>query len=139
MASTASDAAQSPKVGIVVLNYHGTSDTLKCLDSLKALDPENCLTIVVDNGSTPDPSSQFTQAHPWATVIRREENGGWAGGNNTGIRHALEHGAEWVLLLNNDTIVAPQICRPPAGCGPASSRATASSDRSSVPWTIRKP
>ncbi len=109
MASMAPDVVQSPRVGIVVLNYHGTSDTLKCLDSLKAVDPENCLTIVVDNGSTPDPSSQFAQAHPWATVIRREENGGWAGGNNTGIRHALEHGAEWVLLLNNDTIVAPQL------------------------------
>ncbi len=109
MASTASDAARSPKVGIVLLNYHGTSDTLKCLDSLRAIDPENCLTIVVDNGSTPDPTGQFSQAHPWVTVIRREENGGWAGGNNTGIHHALEHGAEWVLLLNNDTIVAPQL------------------------------
>ncbi len=109
MASTVSDAAQSPRVGIVVLNFHGTIDTLKCLDSLKAVDPQKCLTIVVDNGSTPDPSSLFAQAHPWATVIRREENGGWAGGNNTGIRHALEHGAEWVLLLNNDTIVAPQV------------------------------
>ncbi len=109
MANTASDAAQSPKVGIVVLNYHGTSDTLKCLESLRAVNPENAFTIVVDNASTPDPSSQFTQAHPWATVIRRDDNGGWAGGNNTGIRHALERAADWVLLLNNDTTVAPQI------------------------------
>ena len=107
MASTVSDMARSPKVGIVVLNYHGTSDTLKCLDSLQVVNPETSFTIVVDNASTPDPTSQVTQAHPWTTVIRRDDNGGWAGGNNTGIRHALEHGADWVLLLNNDTTVAP--------------------------------
>ncbi len=109
MTSTTENAIQAPKVGIVVLNYHGTSDTLKCLDSLKAVNPETAFTIVVDNASTPDPTSQFTQTYPWATVIRRDDNGGWAGGNNTGIRHALEHGADWVLLLNNDTTVAPRI------------------------------
>jgi GT2 family glycosyltransferase len=57
-------------------------------------------------------------------LLRREENGGWAGGNNAGISHALEHGVEWILLLNNDTVVAPEIltrlmeaasCRPDAG------------------------
>lgn len=109
MASGASNAVGPCRVAIVLVNYHGTIDTLKCLDSLQAIDPQNCLTIVVENGSAPDPSSQIIEAHPWAKVIRREENGGWAGGNNTGIRYALEHGAEWILLLNNDTIVAPQL------------------------------
>jgi len=96
-------------MGIVLVNFHGTIDTLKCLDSIRAIDPQSCLTIVVDNGSTPDPSSEFTQAHPWVKVIRREDNGGWAGGNNAGIRYALEHGARWILLLNNDTVVAPEL------------------------------
>ncbi len=109
MTNQASDSARSYTVGIVLVNFHGTIDTLKCLDSIRAIDPECCLTIVVDNGSTPDPSSEFTQAHPWVKVVRREDNGGWAGGNNTGIRCALEHGADWVLLLNNDTTVAPQL------------------------------
>ena len=46
---------------------------------------------------------------PWCPVIRNAVNGGWAGGNNTGIVYALEHGADQVLLLNNDTTVSPQL------------------------------
>jgi GT2 family glycosyltransferase len=109
MTSLTSDAVRSFKAGIVLLNLNGTMDTLKCLDSIRAIDPEGCLTIVVDNGSVPDGSGEIAQAYPWVKVIRREDNGGWAGGNNTGIRYALEHGAEWITLLNNDTIVAPQL------------------------------
>jgi GT2 family glycosyltransferase len=109
MTSTGTDQARAYKSAIVLLNLNGTADTLKCLESIRAIDPETCLTIVVDNGSNPDPCSEIAQAYPWAKIIRREDNGGWAGGNNTGIRYALEHGADWVLLLNNDTIVDPRI------------------------------
>jgi GT2 family glycosyltransferase len=108
MASLAPGAVGSCRVAIVLVNYHGTIDTLKCLDSIKDMGAETCLTIVVDNDSTPDPSTEIAQAHPWARVIRCEENGGWAGGNNAGIRYALKHGVEWIVLLNNDTIVAPE-------------------------------
>jgi GT2 family glycosyltransferase len=96
-------------VSIVIVNYNGLADSLKCLDSLRALDPRRCMTIVVDNGSAVDASPELAAAHPWATVIRREENGGWAGGNNEGIRCALEHGAKQVILLNNDTIVSASL------------------------------
>jgi GT2 family glycosyltransferase len=109
MARLTPDGSESRRVAIVLVNFHGTIDTLKCLDSIRGIDSEKCLTIIVENGSVPDPSSQLTQAYPWAKLIRREDNGGWAGGNNAGIRHALEHGAEWILLLNNDTIVAAHL------------------------------
>ena len=109
MASLAPGGVGSFSAAIVLVNFHGTIDTIKCLDSIRAIEPENWLTIIVENGSIPDPSNQIAQAHPWAKLIRREDNGGWAGGNNAGIRHALEHGAEWILLLNNDTIVAPEL------------------------------
>jgi GT2 family glycosyltransferase len=109
MACTTSHAGKSETVAVVLVNFNGTGDTLKCLDSLRAIGPERFPTIVVENGSTPDRSGEIAQAHPWVTVIRREDNGGWAGGNNTGIRHALEHGADHVLLLNNDTTVAPDL------------------------------
>jgi GT2 family glycosyltransferase len=109
MSPTAMGPSPAPEVAIVVVNYNGTADTLKCLESLRALDGDRCLTIVVDNGSTPDRSAEIAAAHPWATVLRREENGGWAGGNNEGIRHALERGAGQVILLNNDTTVAPTL------------------------------
>jgi GT2 family glycosyltransferase len=109
MASLAPGTVGSCRVAIVLVNFNGTIDTLKCLDSIRVIGSKICRTIVVDNGSAPDPSGEFMQAHPWSKVIRCEKNGGWSGGNNVGIRHALEHGAEWVLLLNNDTIVAPDI------------------------------
>lgn len=101
--------ARSPRIAIVLLNYHGTDDTLKCLESIRMAGSRDCLTIVVENGSIPDPSHQIARTHPWATIVRRDLNAGWAGGNNTGIRHALENGAEWIVLLNNDTVVAPDI------------------------------
>ena len=44
---------------------------------------------------------------PGATCVRSGVNGGWAGGNNVGIRHALARGADLVVLLNNDTVVTP--------------------------------
>ena len=97
------------QLAIVLVNFNGVSDTLKCLESLQFLGRNDCQVIVVDNGSTLDESKELASVHPWVRVIRREDNGGWAGGNNTGIRHALEHGAEHILLLNNDTIVAPSL------------------------------
>jgi GT2 family glycosyltransferase len=65
--------------------------------------------VVVDNGSSPAASPEIAQRYPHVHVIRREINGGWAGGNNTGIRYALEQGAERIVLLNNDTTVAPNL------------------------------
>lgn len=102
-------AASSQDVAVVLVNYNGTEDTLRCLKSLSGLESSRCLSIVVDNGSRPDASGEIAEACSWAHVVRREVNGGWAGGNNTGIRRALELGVEWIVLLNNDTIVAPSL------------------------------
>jgi GT2 family glycosyltransferase len=67
--------------------------------------------VVVDNGSTPDPTPALRAEFPWAEVVRNRINGGYAGGNNVGIRHALGHNAAYVVLLNNDTIVGPHFAR----------------------------
>jgi GT2 family glycosyltransferase len=96
-------------VGIVVVNYNGMDDTLKCLDSLKQLTYPNCFSLVVDNGSTPPAAREIELAHPWTTVVQRATNGGWAGGNNDAIRIALARGAKYIVLLNNDTAVAPDL------------------------------
>lgn len=102
-------AAGSPQVAVVVLHYNGLPDTLQCLASLRAAAGADCRVIVVDNGSAAPASEAIRAAHPWVEVLVREHNGGWAGGNNTGIRRALEGGAEYVVLLNNDTWVAPEL------------------------------
>ena len=81
---------KNPKVFIIVLHYKNWNDTNKCLKSLEGLDYDNFETIVIDND---------------------KENRGFAGGNNIGIKQALEKKAKYVLLLNNDTVVEPDFLK----------------------------
>jgi GT2 family glycosyltransferase len=63
--------------------------------------------LVVDNASTDDSVARIREAHPRAVMIETNRNLGFAGGNNAGIRYALNQGADYVWLLNNDTTPAP--------------------------------
>ena len=97
------------KVGIVLVNYNGSGDTIECLKSLRGLSWENMLTVVVDNCSTDD-SVQVLRPEEERLCFRllcAEANRGFSAGNNIGIRYALEQGCTHVLLLNNDTVVTP--------------------------------
>jgi GT2 family glycosyltransferase len=96
-----------PAVSIIVLNYNGCEDTLACLRSLEHLTYPDVQIIVVDNASTDGSEGAIRAAYPMLTFIQTGANLGFTGGNNVGIRYALEHGADYVMLLNNDTIVAP--------------------------------
>jgi GT2 family glycosyltransferase len=98
-----------PKFAVVLVNYNGLNDTRKCLDSLLKAELRGALVIVVDNGSNPDCSEIISSEFPWARVVRSALNTGWSGGNNIGIKEAKEFGANYVLLLNNDTVVSPDI------------------------------
>ncbi len=100
-----------PKVGVVVLNWNGTSDTLECLASLVRSDYPNAEWIVVDNGSQPDPKEIILERFPEVKYLGLPENIGYAGGNNAGIRYALARGHEYVFVLNNDTVVEPDAIR----------------------------
>lgn len=100
---------RSPRVAVVVLNFNGLDDTIKCLYSLKPLTEQGHEIILVDNGSGVDPEVPARDVLPALTYLRNAQNLGYAGGNNTGIRYALDKGAEFVLVLNNDTVVAPSI------------------------------
>jgi GT2 family glycosyltransferase len=97
-----------PNVVTVVLTWNGRDDTLACLRSLAGLDWPNHSTIVVDNGSSDGTVAAVEAAHPDVTTIATGRNLGFAAGNNVGLRAALAAGADYVLLLNNDTLVAPE-------------------------------
>jgi GT2 family glycosyltransferase len=84
----------------VVLSWNGREDTLAALESLRGID-----TVVVDNGSSDGSPEAVAERFPDVELIRAGVNLGFAGGNNVGIRRALDQGAEWVLLLNNDASV----------------------------------
>lgn len=101
----------TPLVYVVVLNWNGWHDTLVCLDALQHVAyPHQC--VVVDNGSTDESVGQIQQAFPSVSLLTLGHNSGFAGGSNAGMRYALEQGADYVLLLNNDTIVAPDFLQP---------------------------
>jgi GT2 family glycosyltransferase len=100
-----------PRVTIIVLNWNGLADTLECLESLSRLDYPAYEMVVVDNGSTDGPPAAIRERFPDVTLIENGENLGFTGGNNVGLRWALEQGADYMLLLNNDTVVAPDFLR----------------------------
>ena len=97
-----------PTVLIIVLNWNGKEDTVECLESLNHISYPNYEVIVVDNGSTDDSVEQLKARYPEIKVIENQENLGFGEGYNVGIRTALQENTEYVLLLNNDTIVDPR-------------------------------
>lgn len=88
---------------VVVLNWNGGDDTLRCLASV----PPDVLTLMPDNGSTDGSVEQVRERFPHVLVIENGANLGFSGGNNAGIRAALDRGADWVVLLNNDATLEP--------------------------------
>jgi hypothetical protein len=99
------------RICIILLNWNGKKDTLECLDSLAKVDYSRFTTIVVDNGSADDSVTAIRAAHPNVPIFETKENLGFAGGNNVGIRWALSKPFQWILLLNNDTIVSPDFLK----------------------------
>ncbi len=101
---------KEPYVGIVLVNYRGAKDTIECIDSLYKMDYSNYFVIVVDNHSEDESLEVFyeKQREYHFMVIPEGDNRGFSAGNNRGISCALEKGAEYVLLLNNDTLISPK-------------------------------
>ncbi len=98
---------RSTKIYIIILNWNGKTDTIECLSSLARVSFSSFQPLVVDNGSSDDSVTAIRAAFPDVPILETGANLGFAGGNNPGIEWALSKGAEWILLLNNDTIVAP--------------------------------
>ncbi len=114
-----------PQVGIVLLNYNGAEDTISCLKSLSKITYPNHEIVIVDNAST-DFSIKIIEEYlslekinstkcchkecstkriPQITIIKSSTNRGYGAGNNIGIEHILGNNAEYILVLNNDTVV----------------------------------
>ena len=102
------------RVAVVLVNWNGATDTLATLESLdRAVGAEALRVIVVDNGSSDDSVPRLRRARPGLELMETGANLGFAGGNEVGIRKALE-GSEigWVLLLNTDVDVDPGFLAP---------------------------
>lgn len=108
------------KLTVVTINYNGSQETIKLLESLRRQTDSNFETIIIDNASEAADFENLEKYHAvnygsarGTLIIKNNDNLGFSGGNNTGIRRALkplassgqETSSDWVILLNNDTWV----------------------------------
>jgi hypothetical protein len=96
-----------PQLSVILLNYNGPRDTTDCIESLRKSSFKDFDIVVVDNASPDSSVTALRDRYPDITLIVNDRNLGFAGGNNVGIRHALQRDSKFVLLLNNDTTVDP--------------------------------
>lgn len=102
----------SNSIYVVILNWNGYDDTSECIYSLLNINYSNCKIVVVDNGSSKDDCSLLKKNFPEIIVLRSETNLGFTGGNNLGIEYAMKMNPDYILLLNNDTVVEPNFIEP---------------------------
>jgi GT2 family glycosyltransferase len=95
----------NPFVNIIILNWNGFQDTAACINSLMKISYNNYKIIVVDNASDNDAQKLQKEFGDTIHLIRNEINLGFSGGNNSGIEYALKQKPEFILLINNDTVV----------------------------------
>ena len=99
--------AAAPRVAVIILTWNRVSDIVTCLESFADVHYPNLEVVAVDNASADNTVETVRARFPWATLIVNDDNLGYVGGNNVGIRYALSHGADYVFILNSDTKMTP--------------------------------
>ena len=97
----------TPKVVLLILTWNRRDDVVRCLASLSRVTYPNYVPVVIDNASSDGTVAALRAQFPEVMVLENDRNYGYAGGNNVGIRWALQHGADYVLVINNDTEATP--------------------------------
>lgn len=96
---------KTPRIVVIILNWNGLDDTLECLHSVMRIDYPSYDIYVADNGSTDGSIPGIRAQFPALKLIENGANLGFAEGNNRAIQQAIDTDAEFVLLLNNDTVI----------------------------------
>lgn len=94
-----------PSVSIIILNWNNFEDTQECLLSLNNINYNNYSVVLIDNGSKDKSGVLLSKLGLHNIYIQNKFNKGFSAGNNVGIAHALNSNSDYVLLLNNDTVV----------------------------------
>lgn len=100
------------EVAIIILNWNSFNYTFNCIRSVKETAGNNYEIILVDNHSEDGSGLRLKAIFPDIIFIQTERNAGFAGGNNPGLRYAIENGFKYSLLLNNDTEVTKDFLSP---------------------------
>ncbi len=97
---------KNPLVSIVILNYNSVEETKQCINSLKKITYDNYNIIIVDNASKDNSYSILKELYNEEYIIlESQQNLGYADGNNLGIKYAMDNGADYICVLNNDVAV----------------------------------
>ena len=96
-----------PTVTVIVLNWCKEEETTECLRSILGSEYTNLSILLVDNGSPDDSGERVRAAFPGIGFLQTGKNLGYASGNNRGIERALESATDYILILNNDTVLDP--------------------------------
>ena len=102
----------SPLVYIIVLNWNGKDLTIDCLKSLANVKYSKFKILVVDNDSTDDSVKTIRNNYPDVDILQLDKNIGYAAGNNAGFEFVKIKKPDYVIFLNNDTIVDPNFIGP---------------------------
>lgn len=94
-----------PRLALIILSWNDRPALLACLESVRGQLAASDRIVVVDNASSDGSAAAIAAAHPEVHLIQNEFNLGFAGGNNRGIRWALDQRFPWIMLLNSDTQV----------------------------------
>jgi GT2 family glycosyltransferase len=97
------------KVFIVIPTYDRCQDLLACLDSLAKVTGPDFEIIVVDNASQDDTWEKVRTLFPGVILLEAGSNLGATGASNLGFERALHEGADYILRLDSDTVVAPDL------------------------------
>src|SRR5438445_3237318 len=102
--------APAPRVAIVILQWRRADETAACLRTVAALDYANYTVLVVDNNSGDGSLDRLRREFPTLRTVENPANLGFTGGCNVGIETMLaDPSVQYVLLLNNDTRVTPDL------------------------------
>jgi GT2 family glycosyltransferase len=140
--ATAAGGAATARVGVAILNFNGAQDTARCLASLTTCEHGDLRVLVVDNGSAEADRRVLEAAvasHAGVELVVVDENLGYAGGNNLAIRRLFAGGCDYVLVLNNDTLVTPEAIPALVRCARAHPQAGPIGPRISRDWPGARP
>ena len=99
-------------IAVILVNWKKYNLTSKCIDSLNKSNYKNFKIILVDNEYSEKSLIDLRNKHKELIVFKEKNNLGFAGGNNIGIRYALENDYDYIMLLNNDTEVTENVILP---------------------------
>jgi GT2 family glycosyltransferase/protoporphyrinogen oxidase len=101
--------SENPSVYVVILTFNNIEDTLECLKSVGEQTYKNLRVLVVDNGSKDNTPARIRENFPDVQIVESGQNLGVPWGYNIGFSIALEAGAQYVFMLNNDTVLAADL------------------------------